>query len=147
MWGSEVTGAAGRAMRWFGKEKPREIWEDAIVSPSGDIEAAEAIRNICRSAAESADFVGGFAARPDSVKGSVQHKHEEHSGRYQRAAKAAMEIAMKVTDELMRDAALKEIVELCLRANDIKTAKILFRAVLTPSIRDGMLRDFPQLHF
>ena len=141
----KITDAAGRAMRWFGKEKPREVWEEAIVSPSGDIEAAETIRNICRSAAESAEFVGGFAARPDSAKGPAQDKHDEHSARYQRAAKTAMEIAMKVSDELMRDAALKEIVELCLKANDTRTAKILFRAVLTPSIRDGMLRDYPAL--
>jgi len=141
----KITGAAGRTMRWFGREKPREIWDDAIVSPSGDIEAAETIRNICRSAAESAEFVGGFAARPDTTKHSVQSKHDEHSARYQRAAKAAMEIAMKVSDELMRDAALKEIVELCLRANDARTAKILFRAIQTPSIRDGMMRDYPAL--
>jgi hypothetical protein len=132
-------------MRWFGREKPKETWEEAIVSPSGDIEAAETIRNICRSAAESAEFVGGFGARPDNAKRAAQNKHEEASARYQRAAKAAMEIAMKVSDELMRDAALKEIVELCLRANDTRTAKILFRAVLTPSIRDGMLRDYPAL--
>jgi hypothetical protein len=134
-------------MRWFVKEKPRDIWEEATASPSGDIEAAETIRNICRSAAESAEFVGGFAARPDNAKRSVQNKYEDENARFQRAAKAAMEIAMKVSDELMRDAALKEIVELCLKANDTRTAKILFRAVLTPSIRDGMLRDYPALHF
>ncbi len=132
-------------MRWFGKEKPREIWEKAAASPFGDIEAAETIRNICRSASDSADFVGGFAARADNTKRVAQKKHEEENARYQRAAKAAMEIAMKVSDELMRDAAVKEIVELCLSANDIRTAKILFRAVLTPSIRDGMLRDHPVL--
>jgi hypothetical protein len=132
-------------MRWFGREKRREIWEEAIISPSGDIEAAETIRNICRSAAESADFVGGFTARPDTAKRPSQNKYDEHNARYQRAAKAAMEIAMKVSDELMRDAALKEIVELCLKANDTRTAKILCRAVLTPLIRDGMLRDHPGL--
>ena len=132
-------------MRWFGREKPREIWEDTAASPAGDIEAAEMIRSICRSAAESAAFVGSFAARVDQGRPAVQKKHEAENARYQGAAKAAMEIALKVSDELMRDAALKEIVELCLAANDTRTAKILFRAVLTPSIRDGMLRDFPAL--
>jgi hypothetical protein len=132
-------------MRWFSKEKPREIWEQAEASPAGDIEAAEIIRNICRSATESAGFIGGYDLRADKGKRAVQMKHEEESARYQRAAKAAMEIAMKVSDELMRDAALKEIVELCLKANDTRTAKILFRAVLTPSIRDGMLREYAVL--
>ena len=34
-----------------------------------------------------------------------------------------MEIAMKVSDELMRDAAVKDIVEFCLRANDTRTSR------------------------
>jgi hypothetical protein len=45
----------------------------------------------------------------------------------------------------MRDATVKDIVELCLRANDTRTARILFRAIQTPSIRDGMLTDHPTL--
>jgi hypothetical protein len=56
-----------------------------------------------------------------------------------------METAMKLSDELMRDAAVREIVDLCLMANDQKTAKILFRAIQAPSIRDGVLRDHPEL--
>jgi hypothetical protein len=52
---------------------------------------------------------------------------------------------MKITDELMRDAAVKDIVEFCLRANDTRTSRILFRAIQTPSIRDGMLADHPAL--
>ena len=56
-----------------------------------------------------------------------------------------MEIAMKMSDDLMRDAGVGEIIELCLKANDIKTARILFRAIQSPSIRDGMLSDHPAL--
>ena len=40
--------------------------------------------------------------------------------RYERAAKVAMEIAMKVSDDLLRDAAVRQIVELCLKANDTR---------------------------
>jgi hypothetical protein len=52
---------------------------------------------------------------------------------------------MKISDELMRDAAIRDIVEFCLRANDTRTSGILFRAIQTPSIRDGMLADHPPL--
>ena len=45
----------------------------------------------------------------------------------------------------MRDAGVGEIIELCLKANDIKTARILFRAIQSPSIRDSMLSDHPAL--
>jgi len=129
-------------MRWFDKEKPKEAWEEAVPSPLGDIEAAERIRNICRSVADSAAVV---AACDEDGRKSAQKKFELESERYQRAARAAMELAMKVSDELMRDAAVREIVELCLKANDLKTAKILFRAIQSPAIRDPVLRDFPAL--
>jgi hypothetical protein len=132
-------------MRWFGKEHPKDIWDTDLEAPLGDIEAAERIRTICRSASDSADWVGGFATSADNTKRSAQKKYETESARYQRAAKAAMEIAMKVSDELMRDAAVREIVELCLKARDMKTAHILFRAIQAPSIRDGVLRDYPDL--
>jgi len=132
-------------MRWFRKEKPRDIWDDAIEWSLGDIEAAERIRDICRSAADSADFVGGRAVSADGKKRGAERTHEEDNARYQRAGKAAMEIAMKVSDELMRDAAVKDIVEFCLRANDTRTSLILFRAIQTPSIRDGMLAEYPLL--
>ncbi len=129
-------------MKWFGKEEPKEVWEEATSSPLGDIEAGERIRNICRSVADSAAVV---ATRGEGGKKAAEKKFERESERYQRAAKAAMQIAMKVSDELMRDAAVREIVELCLKAGDIKTAKILFRAIQSPTIRDPVLREFPVL--
>lgn len=129
-------------MKWFGREEPKEVWEEATSSPLGDIEAAERIRNICRSVADSAAVV---ATRGGGGKKAAEKKFERESERYQHAAKAAMQIAMKVSDELMRDAAVREIVELCLKAGDIKTAKILFRAIQSPTIRDPVLREFPVL--
>jgi hypothetical protein len=137
-------------MRWFSSKVPpkaglKDIWEEPVPVPFGDIDAAERIRNICRSASDSAEWVGGAAPRLDNSKRSPPKQHETESARYQRAAKAAMEIAMKVSDELMRDAAVREIVELCLTARDMKTARILFRAIQSPSIRDGLLREHPEL--
>jgi hypothetical protein len=131
-------------MRWFGKIKPAEIWDEAIDWPLGDIEAAGKIRSICRSAVDSADFVGGPAKSADRNR-SAQRKREVEAARYQRAAKAAMEIALKIGDALMRDASVREIVDLCLRANDLKTAKILFRAIQAPSIRDPLTIEHPEL--
>jgi hypothetical protein len=45
----------------------------------------------------------------------------------------------------MRDAAVREIVELCLKANDLRTAQPLFRAIQARSIREDVLRDHPLL--
>ncbi len=129
-------------MRWFDKEKAKEVWEEAVPSPLGDIEAAERIRSICRSVADGAAVV---AAHDADGKKAAQKKFELENERYKRAAKAAMELAMKVSDDLMRDAAVREILELCLKANDLKTARILFRAIQSPAIRDPLLQDFPAL--
>ena len=125
-------------MQWPRKTKRTEIWDEAIEAPGGDIEAAKRIREICRSATDSAEKVGAAADR-------THKKLERDVERYERAARAAMEAAMKVSDELLRDAALRQIVELCLKAANVTTAQTLLRAIQTKSIRDEMLRDFPRL--
>jgi hypothetical protein len=126
-------------MWWFSKDKRKEIWEEEIQWPIGDIEAAHRIRDICRSAADSAETVGGFADRPDSTK----RKYETE--RYERAAKVAMEIAIKISDDLLRDSSVRQIVDLCVTASDFKTARILFRAIQAASIREDVLNDHPGL--
>ena len=133
-------------MRWFGKEKRGDIWDEEIQWPLGDIEAADRIRNICRSATDSAERIGGVAGAVDGGRKKPDKKQgERDTERYERAARTAMEIAMKISDGLMRDVAVGEIVDLCLKANDMKTARILFRAIQAASIRETVLGDHPAL--
>ena len=126
-------------MWWFNKSKREEIWDEQIQWPIGDIEAARKIRDICRSAADSAEKVAGSAGRPENKKNRTEVE------RYERASKAAMEIAIKMSDELLRDASVREIVDLCMKANDLRTARILFRAVHAVSIREDVLKEHPSL--
>ena len=128
----------------FGGKRPTEAWEEEIAWPIGDIEAAEIIRTICRSAADSAARIGSLADAVKRTRGNTRRDARD-TERYQAAAKRAMEIAMKMSDDLMRDAAVGEIVDLCLKANDMKTAKILFRAIQAPSIKEMVLSDHPAL--
>ena len=122
-------------MWWFDKVRRKEIWEEELQWPIGDIEAAQKIRDICRSATDSAEKVG----RPDGKN----NKYETE--RYERGAKTAMEIAIKISDGLMRDSSVRQIVSLCLKANDLKTARILFRAIQSPSIKEEVLSEYPVL--
>jgi hypothetical protein len=125
-------------MQWFKKDRPPEIWDEAIEWPIGDIEAAHRIRQICRSAASSAEKIGGLADRShEKINPEVE--------RYERAVKVAMEIAMKVSDGLLRDAAVRQIIELCLEANHTRTARTLFRAIQSRSISDEVLKEHPSL--
>jgi hypothetical protein len=134
------------AMWLFTKDKRKEIWDEQIQWPLGDIEAADRIRNICRSAGDSAEAIGGFPGRVDSKKRKTdREQNERDTERYERAARTAMEIAMKISDGLMRDSAVGEIVNLCVKANDLKTARILFRAIQAVSIREDVLNEHPVL--
>jgi hypothetical protein len=121
----------------FSRVKRKEVWDEEIQWPIGDIDAAHRIRDICHSAGDSAEKIAGSAERPES------RKYERE--RYQRAARAAMEIAIKIADDLLRDASLRQIVSLCVKADDLKTARILFRAVQAPSIREDLLSEHPVL--
>jgi hypothetical protein len=126
----------------FGRQERGEVWDRPLDGSFGDIEAAEHVRNICRSAADSAERAARLAG---SSKRKATKQHKIESDRYERAARAAMEIAMTMSDELMRDAAVREIVDLCLAAKNDKTARILFRAIQAPAIRDMVLRDHPEM--
>ncbi|MBR0857905.1 hypothetical protein [Bradyrhizobium liaoningense] len=117
-------------MKWFARRRPADIWDEPIQGPIGDIEAADRIRKICQAARASAETVG------DSAQGAE---------RYERAARAAMEIAMKISDDLMRDDAVRRIVDLCMKADDVKTAQILSRAIQASWVREAMQRDYPAL--
>jgi hypothetical protein len=124
---------------WFSKGKRKELWDEEIQWPIGDIQAAHRIRDICRSAADSAQKTGSLTGNPDS------RKNKSEADRYERAAKAAMEIAIKISDDLLRDSSVRQIVSLCLTANDLRTARILFRAIQAVSIREDMLNEYPML--
>jgi len=110
-------------MRWFDKRKPKDAWED-IQSPIADnFEGARKIREICNSAV---------------VTGTEKDQ-------YRRAAKVAMEVAMQISDDLMRDAAVCQIAVLCMEANEVKRATILSRAVLDISMREELLNKYPAM--
>jgi hypothetical protein len=126
-------------MWWFNKSKRPEIWDEEIQWPIGDIQAAQKIRDIYRSAADSAEKVAASAGRPENKK----TKNEIE--RYERASKVAMEIAIKMSDDLLRDASVRQIVELCMKADDRRKARILFRAIHAVSIREDVLKDHPSL--
>jgi hypothetical protein len=127
----------GMAMWRFNKGERKEVWDEEIQWPIGDIQAAHKIREICRSAADSAEKVAVTADRAGSKNNDAE--------RYESAAKAAMQIAIKISDDLMRDSAVRQIVNLCMKANDLRTARILFRAIQAVSMREDVLNDHPML--
>lgn len=132
-------------MRWFRSEQPADIWDEAVEWPIGDIEAADRIRSICQAATASAELVGDRSPPTGRGKAAVERKRKRERERYQRAARAAMQIAMTIADELMRDDSVRRIVNLCMKADDIETAQILYRAIHTAWIKEAVQHDYPAL--
>jgi hypothetical protein len=125
-------------MPWFSRHKEQDPWvEDS--TPVGDIETAHRIRDICNSATSSAEKLAGFANRPNDKKKVYE------ATRYDAAKKRALALAKHISDELLRDVAVRQIVNLCMRASDVETAAILIGAIRSEKVREEMLSEHPSL--
>ena len=126
-------------MSWFGNGngEQKKPWDD-IREPLGDLEAARTIRAICKAVAAETPKPGGLAR----LRKQPSENPGDHSAR---AAKVAMELAMKIADPLVRDDAVRQIIGLCLASRDVKAAQILTRAIQSESIRAEMLQEYPAL--
>jgi hypothetical protein len=129
-------------MKWFSKpsKAPSSTVPDSASDPKIDAEAQALtkIRNMCAVATASADSVAQ-SAYGDSAKGERQ--------RFESAKRMSLELARDIADVSCRDAALQHIVELCMRANDIETARILVRGIHTGMIREKLLEEYPVIFY
>ena len=125
-------------MSWFGNgEQTKKPWDD-IREPFGDLDAARTIRAICKAVASEPPKPGRLAR----LRKLPAENPSEFSTQ---AAKTAMELAMKISDPLVRDSAVRQIIGLCIASHDVKAAQILTRAIQSESIRAEVLRDYPAL--
>jgi hypothetical protein len=125
-------------MHWFQKARQPDVWEVADAKPLGDIEAAQKIREICASAGAIADKMAAGGRRADKDKAA-------ETERYQAAIKRALELAMKISDDAMRDVSVGQIIGLCVTVDHMKTARILVRAIKSESTRVELIKANPAL--
>ena len=103
--------------------------EEEIRWPLGDLEAANRIRAICSAAQASVEKINGRAGKRQN------RRDKKNIEGYEQAVKTAMEIAVKISDDLVRDAAVRQIISLCMIANNPTTAGILLRAIKAETFR------------
>ena len=125
-------------MHWFRKTRQPDVWEVADAKPLGDIEAAQKIREICASASAIAGRIAADGRRADKDKTAEAERH-------QAAIKRALEIAMKISDDAMRDVSVSQIISLCVTVNHMKTARILVRAIESENARVEWISGNPAL--
>jgi hypothetical protein len=126
-------------MRWFHSERQPDVWEVADDQPLGDIGAAHKIRDICASAGTIAERLAAAGAR------DAEKKQAADAERYQAAIKRALEIAMQISDDSMRDVAVSQIIKLCVQVDHLKTARVLLRAIQSEKMRAELVAEHPKL--
>ena len=127
-------------MRWFQKTRQPDAWEVADAQPLGDIEAARRrSARFCASAETIAEKMTAGGGR-DAGKNKAAETE-----RYQAAIKRALEIAMKISDDAMRDVSVGQIIGLCVTVDHMKTARILVRAIKSESTRAELIDGHPAL--
>ncbi|KRQ93069.1 hypothetical protein CQ12_31920 [Bradyrhizobium jicamae] len=126
-------------MSWFQKEPRPDIWETAGDEPLGDIAAAHRIRDICAAAEAIAEKM-----RAPGGRGAEKIRAVD-AARYEAAIKCALEIAMNISDDAMRDASLGQIIRLCVKVDHLKTARVLVRAIKSEKARTELTAEHPVL--
>ncbi|MEH2495901.1 hypothetical protein V1294_002380 [Bradyrhizobium sp. AZCC 1678] len=59
--------------------------------------------------------------------------------------RCAIEIAGKISDDVMRDVAVSQIVRLCVQLDHLKTARVLLRAIQLEKMRAELIAERPAL--
>jgi hypothetical protein len=126
-------------MRWYHRERQPEVWEVVDDQPLGDIGAAHKIRDICVSAGTIAERLVAAGGR------DAEKQQAADAERYQAAIKRALEIAMQISDDSMRDVSLSQIIKLCVQVDHLKTARVLLRAIQSEKSRADLVADHPKL--
>jgi hypothetical protein len=125
-------------MQWFKKHLKAlsfAVPDSAPISKvDAEAQALSRIKNMCTVAMASAE---GFAqsSHDDLAKGEKQ--------RFESAKRLSLQLAKDISDGSYRDAALEQIVELCMKARDIETARILVRGIQSGIIRERLLETHP----
>ena len=126
-------------MSWFRRDRQPEVWEVADDQPLGDIGAAHKIRDICASAAAIAEAMAAAGGR------KAEQKRAADTERYRAGIRRALEIAMQISDDSMRDISVSQIIRLCVQVDHRKTARVLLGAIQSEKMRAELMADHPKL--
>jgi hypothetical protein len=114
--------------------------EDAVMTDLEELKMeAEAIlslrvKTICQ-------FYGGSAENVGSGEFSEDEESKYEQKRYEKGRKEALEIAIKLTNEFYRNAALHSALDFCMKAKDLAFATIIARAITINMIQEMIVQE------
>src|SRR4051812_33970655 len=123
-------------MKWFQRKLMKPCPD---LEPSGDISRAKMVRELCSAEGELVRRTNDFPQR-----GSNEQRQIALS-RYRAAKERALLLAFCMDDDLMHDAALREILTLCVIAEDISAANNIFGKFRSKLIVDMVITEHPIL--
>ena len=117
-------------MTWLKKGDASEAWEIEDEGKTGDLKLASQIREICNSVADSAEavFVLYYGPSTETKKRQID--------RYERAKKCAEKKIEQILDKSVRDTAISQVLNFCMKARDVENAERLFRQIQTAWIAE-----------
>ena len=119
-------------------EAPGTAAPDSEPDPmvEADEQALSKIRSMCAVAIASAEGV----ARPVDADMTRTHRL-----RFASAKRMSLELAKTISDAAYRDAALAQIIEFCMAANDVEASMILLQGIQSEPIREELVQAYPTL--
>ena len=124
-------------MTWLKKREPTEAWEIEDEGKIGDLKLASQIREICNSVADSAEAVSVLYYGP-----STEMKKRQVD-RYERAKKRAERKIEQISDKSVRDTAIYQVLNFCMKAGDVENAERLFHQIRTAWITERAKSEHP----
>jgi len=115
--------------------------EDAVMTDLEELKLeAEAIlslrvKTICQLYGGSAEHVGSGEFSNDEETSKYEQK------RYERGRKEALEIAIKLTSQFYRNAALHSAFDFCMKAKDLAFATIIAKAITFDRIKEMIVQE------
>jgi hypothetical protein len=94
------------------------------------------VRTLCQLYGGSAENVGSGEFAADEEMGQYEVT------RYEKGRKEALEIAIKLTDEFYRDAALHAALDYCMKAKDLQFATIIAKAITVDMIQEQIVEEY-----
>jgi hypothetical protein len=85
---------------------------------------------------------GGSAKNVGSSDFSADDEMGQHDlNRYEKARKEALKIAILLKDAFYRDSALHCVLDMCMKANDLKFATAIAKAITVETIQDAIVEQ------
>jgi hypothetical protein len=98
------------------------------------------VRTLCQLYSGSAENVGSDEFSNDEEKSAYERQ------RYEKGRKEALEIAIRLTDEFYRNAALHAAFDFCVKAKDFQFATIIANAITVDTIQEKIIEEHAQYY-